>query len=208
MDSLSQFAQLRSGGVIKTPAQAPTGHHGIRLADGVCTFRSDAPGLWGNPAVMRSEAASPPLPRYGIWRMRAEFMLPIRWPQDCVAMWFSATDDPGESKQSGLSVVIAGEQMRLVRRYDPAGMASGQYQELACVAVPLGAWHVLDLYCNLTPTSAGWVLASLNEQRLCWFEGPTWYADAVPPFHGCGVYGGWNGAAPMEMRVRRYEVTP
>lgn len=203
MDSLTQFTQLRSGGKVTTPAQTPTGHDGIVLAGGICTCSVDRPGLWSNPTVMRSELASAPLPRYGTWLMRARFMLPALWRQDGICFWYSASDDPGESKQSALSVCITGDRLKLLTRSE----AKPGYHEAANVAITAGRWYTLQLLANITPNSAGFCTAVLDDECIAHWAGPTWWSDAVPPFYGFGVYGGWNGSDPMAMHVAEFSVT-
>ena len=204
MKNLIQFNQLRSAGIIATPEVAPYGHNGIVLGeDGICTVSSPGPGLWNNPTVLRSELASDPLPRYGVWTMHAEFMIPALWPQDSVCFWYSATNDAGESKQYALSVIITGDLFKICTHTE----AEPGYHEACRVSIVAGQWYRFDLFANLTPGTDGFCVASLNDKKIAAWDGPTWWDDKVPPFYGFGVYGGWNGSDPLLMQVREFSVT-
>ena len=205
MKTLSQFNQLRSGGRTTTPAETPTGHDGIVLgADGICTVSSPGPGLLGNPTVLRSELASPPLPRYGVWTMHTEFMIPTLWPQDSVCFWYSATNDAGEAKQSALSVVVTGDLFKICTHTE----AAPGYHEACRVKITGGLWHRFDMLANLTHEADGFCVAFLDDVKIAEWTGPTWWDDKTPPFYGFGVYGGWSPVnEAMLMHVREFSVT-
>lgn len=205
MKDFSQFVQLRSAGKITTPTQTPLGHDGIVLdSDGICTVSSPGPGLWGNPTVLRSECASPPLPRYGVWTMHAEFMVPELWPEDSICFWYSAVNDPGQvPKQSALSVSITGSRLKVLTHTE----AHPEYHEACNVPIVAAHWYRFDMFTNLTLHADGFCIATLDDKRIAQWDGPTWWDQIIPPFYGFGVYGGWNGSAPLLMQVREFSVT-
>jgi hypothetical protein len=215
MIDLLKFRQLRTMGVAKTPAEAPLGFGHIDAMNGAvrCVAFTDdnpAPG-----STMRSEVAGWALPRFGRWRMRAEFMISQFWSQDCVPLWFSASPDPEEVstiRSTPLCIAIRGDELRIQKRFDPEARAITRENPPGIVMgrakVLTNKWHSIDIDVNFSYLSDGIVHASLDGRRLAADLGPNAYNDMAAPFPGFGLYSySMTERDPMDMQFRYFEVS-